>query len=203
MKKSRFTEEKIIFALKQAKLGTSVPDVCRKLGISYATFFVWRKKYGGISPSELSLARLHEWVRDLQARNGNNVSRVCRCSSNGHAATNRPSADNRSHKVCIDGRVLQRQECLNENWFMSLEDARCKSEAWRIHYNQRRPHSALRWMTTSEFAEKTVILKGLMSILGAGVKGNSNIDIIVYGADELDAMNEIKGLFASGFGEKE
>ncbi|WP_308317742.1 integrase core domain-containing protein, partial [Serratia marcescens] len=39
--------------------------------------------------------------------------------------------------------------------FMSLEDARCKIEAWRIHYNQRRPHSALGWMTPSEFAEKS------------------------------------------------
>ena len=47
-----------------------------------------------------------------------------------------------------------RQECLNENWFMSLEDARCKIEVWRIHYNQSRPHSALGWMTPSEFAEK-------------------------------------------------
>ena len=45
----------------------------------------------------------------------------------------------------FNGRL--RQECLNENWFMSLEDARCKIEAWRIHYNQRRPHSALGWMT--------------------------------------------------------
>lgn len=38
-----------------------------------------------------------------------------------------------------------RQECLNENWFKSLENARCKIEAWRIHYNQRRLHSALGW----------------------------------------------------------
>ncbi len=53
----------------------------------------------------------------------------------------------------FNGRL--RQECLNENWFMSLEDARCKIEAWRIHYNQRRPHSALGWMTPSEFAEKS------------------------------------------------
>lgn len=53
MKKSRFTEELIVFALKQAELGTSVPDVCRKLGISDATFYTWRKKYGGIFPSEL------------------------------------------------------------------------------------------------------------------------------------------------------
>ncbi|WP_210497802.1 integrase core domain-containing protein, partial [Pantoea ananatis] len=42
-----------------------------------------------------------------------------------------------------------------ENGFMSLEDARCKIEAWRIHYNQRRPHSALGWMTPSEFAGKS------------------------------------------------
>ncbi|MGY0148193.1 integrase core domain-containing protein [Edwardsiella tarda] len=34
----------------------------------------------------------------------------------------------------FNGRL--QQECLNENWFMSLEDARCKIEAWRIHYNQ-------------------------------------------------------------------
>ncbi|ATM19508.1 TPA: transposase [Raoultella planticola] len=46
-------------------------------------------------------------------------------------------------------------QTVNENWFMSLEDARCKIEAWRIHYNQRRPHSALGWMTPSEFAEKS------------------------------------------------
>ncbi|MFX4315255.1 transposase [Enterobacter sp. 63] len=51
MKKSRFTEEQIVFALKQAELETSVPDVCRKQGIYDATFYTWRKKYGGISPS--------------------------------------------------------------------------------------------------------------------------------------------------------
>ncbi len=53
----------------------------------------------------------------------------------------------------FNGRL--RQECLNENWFMSLEDARCKIEACRIHYNQRRPHSALGWMTPTEFAKKS------------------------------------------------
>ncbi len=57
MKKSRFTEEQIVFALKQAELGTPVPEICRKLGISDATFYTWRKKYGGISPSELKHMR--------------------------------------------------------------------------------------------------------------------------------------------------
>lgn len=60
MKKSRFTEEQIVFALKRAELGTSVPDVCRKLDISDATFYPWRKKYGGISPSELKHMRQPE-----------------------------------------------------------------------------------------------------------------------------------------------
>lgn len=53
MKKPRFTEEQIVFALKQAELGAPVLNVCRKLGISDATFYAWRKKYGGISQSEL------------------------------------------------------------------------------------------------------------------------------------------------------
>lgn len=57
MKKSRFTEEQIVFAPKQAELGMSVPEVCRKLEISDATFYTWRKKYGGISPSELKHMR--------------------------------------------------------------------------------------------------------------------------------------------------
>ena len=53
MKKSNYTEEQIAFALKQAELGTPVDEVCRKLGISDATFYNWRKKFGGLGPSEV------------------------------------------------------------------------------------------------------------------------------------------------------
>jgi len=53
MKRSKFTEEQIAFALKQAEFGTSVEEVCRKMGIADATFYNWRKKYGGLGPSEL------------------------------------------------------------------------------------------------------------------------------------------------------
>jgi putative transposase len=53
VKKSKHTEEQIAFALKQAELGTSVEEVCRKMGISDATFYNWRKKFGGLGPSEV------------------------------------------------------------------------------------------------------------------------------------------------------
>lgn len=50
----------------------------------------------------------------------------------------------------FNGRL--RQECLNANWFLSLEDAKMKIEAWRRDYNEARPHSALDWATPAEFA---------------------------------------------------
>jgi putative transposase len=53
VKRSKYTEEQIAFALKQAELGTSVDEICRKMGISDATFYNWRKKYGGLGPSEV------------------------------------------------------------------------------------------------------------------------------------------------------
>jgi putative transposase len=53
MKKTRFTEQQIAFALKQAETGTSVAEVVRKLGISEATFYNWKKKYGGLSVTEV------------------------------------------------------------------------------------------------------------------------------------------------------
>lgn len=60
MKKSKFTDEQITYALKQAELGTPVAEVCRKMGISDATFYNWRTKYGGLSPSELRRLKLLE-----------------------------------------------------------------------------------------------------------------------------------------------
>lgn len=53
MKKSKFTEQQIAYALKQAELGTPVEEVCRKMGISDATFYNWKKKCGGLGPSEV------------------------------------------------------------------------------------------------------------------------------------------------------
>lgn len=60
MKKSRFTEQQIAFALKQTELGISVDEVCRKLSISRATFYKWKDKYDGVGPAELRRMRLLE-----------------------------------------------------------------------------------------------------------------------------------------------
>jgi len=67
MKKSKFTEEQIAYALKQAETGTRVEEVCRKMGISDATFYNWKKKYGGLGVSELRrLRQLEEENRRLK-----------------------------------------------------------------------------------------------------------------------------------------
>jgi len=61
MKKSRFTEEQRVFALKQKELGVSVEEVSRKMDISEATFYNWKQRYGGLGPSELrQLKQLEE-----------------------------------------------------------------------------------------------------------------------------------------------
>ena len=56
MKKTRYTEEKIAFALKQAETG-SRREVCRKMGISEATFYNWKKKFAGLGVTELRRLR--------------------------------------------------------------------------------------------------------------------------------------------------
>ena len=63
MKKSKFSDSQIIDALKRVEGGQSVPELCRELGISSATFYKWRAKYGGLDVS--MLARMKE----LEAEN--------------------------------------------------------------------------------------------------------------------------------------
>jgi putative transposase len=73
MKKSKFTEEQIAYALRQGEGGTPAADACRQLGVSEATFYIWKKNYAHLGVSELrklrSLedenARLKRLVPDL------------------------------------------------------------------------------------------------------------------------------------------
>ena len=57
MKASKFSEAQIAFVLRQAEEGTPIGEVCRKAGISDATFYNWRKRYGGLMPSEIKKLR--------------------------------------------------------------------------------------------------------------------------------------------------
>ncbi len=63
MKRKRFSEEQIIGVLKESEAGAKTDDVCRRHGISTATFYNWRKKYGGLEVSE---ARR---LRELESEN--------------------------------------------------------------------------------------------------------------------------------------
>lgn len=65
MKRSRFTQEQIIGVLKEHQAGGSASDLCRKHGISDATFYTWRSKYGGM---EVSDARKLKGLEDENAR---------------------------------------------------------------------------------------------------------------------------------------
>ena len=64
MKKSRFTDSQIIDALKRAEAGLTVPELCRELGISSATFYKWRAKFGGMDAS--LMARMKELEQENQ-----------------------------------------------------------------------------------------------------------------------------------------
>ena len=67
MRKSKFTESQIAFALKQAETGTPVQEVTRKMGVSEQTFYRWKKKYGGLGATELRrLRQLEEENRKLK-----------------------------------------------------------------------------------------------------------------------------------------
>lgn len=84
MERTKFSEAQIAFVLKQAEDGTSVGEVCRKAGISEATFYNWRKKYAGLMPSEIKRlrqleeenAKLKRLMADLSLDKG-----YCRMSS--------------------------------------------------------------------------------------------------------------------------
>jgi putative transposase len=68
MKRARFSEEQIIGVLKEAEAGARIGELCRRHGISDATFYTWRSKYGGLEISEMRrLRQLEEENRRLKS----------------------------------------------------------------------------------------------------------------------------------------
>ena len=64
MRKARFTEEQISFAIRQAESGTPVVEVCRKIGVSEQTYYRWRKEYGGLKMDQAKR------LKELEQENG-------------------------------------------------------------------------------------------------------------------------------------
>ena len=67
MKRSKFSEDQIAYALKQNELGSTVEEVCRKMGISDATFYLWKKKYRRIHVMLRREGRIYPNERQRQA----------------------------------------------------------------------------------------------------------------------------------------
>lgn len=116
MKKLRFAEEQIIFALKQAELGTYVPDVCRKLGVSDATFYLWPPTTAHCDCASVKSSKPGSTMVTagftscsggraggiiINAFTGSTANRACPCVSNAHAGINRHSGDSPSLRGCI------------------------------------------------------------------------------------------------------
>lgn len=68
MRKSRFTEEQIAYAIRQAEQGTPAAEICRKMGISEQTFYAWKKKFAGMGVTELRRVKSLEADADVWAR---------------------------------------------------------------------------------------------------------------------------------------
>ena len=79
MKKSRFTESQIISILKEADTGMKVDDICRKHGISNATYYVWKSKYGGMEASDVKR------MRELEEENTKRKKMFAELSLENHA----------------------------------------------------------------------------------------------------------------------
>jgi putative transposase len=67
MRKSRYTEAQIVYALRQVEQGTPVTDLCRKLGVSETTFYLWKKRFAGMGVADVrKVKQLEEEVRRLK-----------------------------------------------------------------------------------------------------------------------------------------
>ena len=100
MKKSKFTEEQIAYALRQVEGGTPPADVCRQLGVSEATFYIWKKKYAHLGVSEL------RQLRSLEDENGRLEARSSpTCRSTNTSSPRRSEKKSEAHTAPRAGRL--------------------------------------------------------------------------------------------------
>ena len=154
MKRSRFSEEQIIAILKAHQAGMSTRELCRKHGISDATCYNWRSKYGGLEVSEAkrlkSLEAENQKLKKLLAEQMLDVATLVEWH---YIAPGKPMQN--GFVESFNGRL--RDECLNKHRFSSYHHARELIEMWRRDYNTQRPHTSLKGLTPNEYATKSAM----------------------------------------------
>jgi putative transposase len=91
MKRRRFSEEQIVGVLKEAEAGVPMKDLCRRIGISDATFYHWKAKYGGLEVSETRrLRQLEEENGRLKKARGRSEKRCVSCGNKQGSASDAP-----------------------------------------------------------------------------------------------------------------
>lgn len=147
MKRSKFSEAQIAFVLKQAEGGTSVGEVCRKAGISEATFYAWRKKYAGLNAvGDAASAPARGGERQAQAAGGGSQSRQGDAAGCRLAEALRPD------------RRRQLVDDVRSTWQVSIRRA-CgvlRAERSSYHYRGRRADQADLKKRMKEIAETRV-----------------------------------------------
>ena len=99
MNRSRFLEEQIVYAIRQAEAGTPVGDLCRQLGVSDATFYAWKTKYAHLGVSEL------RQLRSLEDENGRLKRLVADLSLDKHILTEALRKKSEAHTAPRAGRL--------------------------------------------------------------------------------------------------
>jgi putative transposase len=116
--KKRFSEEQIIGLLREAETGLPVAELCRRHGFSDASFYLWSSKFGGMNVSDAKK------LKELEVENARGIQLFLI----------KPGKPNQNAYIeSFNGRF--RNECLNEHWFTSLQQARMIMETWRRKYN--------------------------------------------------------------------
>lgn len=123
MRKSKFTESQIVATLKQVEGGRQVKDVCRELGISDATYYVWKSKYGGMEAADV------QRLRDLETEHSKLKRMYAELAMENHALKDviakscRPGAQAPASGLAHRAAWLERAPGLFGGWRGALDDA--------------------------------------------------------------------------------
>ncbi len=153
MKKSRYSDSQIIGILKQAESGIPVPQLCREHGMSSATFYKWRSKYGGMDVSMMQRVKeLEEENRRLKKMYAEErlkavIIQEALAKKQGIRLQYIQSGKPQQNAYIERFNRTVRHEWLDENLFESIEQAQQLATEWLWRYNAERPNMAIGGIT--------------------------------------------------------